>query len=69
MTVTAKTVNPVRRGRRITILDTMIVIAATALGIFPARFVLGEHQQARWKNLPEQIAYRASETLPPVLVA
>ncbi len=69
MTLQEKAFIRKRRARRITILDAMVVIAATALGIFPARFVLDEHQQSRWKNVPEWVVYRAIETLAPVLVA
>jgi hypothetical protein len=37
------------RGRRLSLLDAMIMIAATALGILPSRWALGHHQPTIYK--------------------
>lgn len=57
------------RRCRLSLLDAMVMIAATALGILPARWTLGEHQKTKFSNLAQRVVYAANDFLPPVLVA
>jgi hypothetical protein len=58
-----------KRHRRLSLLDTMVMIAATALGILPARWTFGQHQETKFSNAAQRVVYAANDFLPPLLVA
>lgn len=57
------------RRRRLSLLDTMVMIAATSLGILPARWTLDQHRTTKFSNVGQRVVYSANDFLPPILVA
>jgi hypothetical protein len=57
------------RRRRLSLLDTMVMIAATALGMLPARWTLDQHRMTKFSNIGQRVFYAANDFLPPILAA